>query len=824
MAARTNIRIFIQQLVFSFCAITGYVICFLAMPNPVAAAPEDELLPSLTTMLQAPTAVAVDADEFIYVVESGENSLLIFQPGGAYSKKLSGLDKPISVAVNNLGWIYIGNSGTGSVEIYDVESLQQVGVLGIGAGEFIKPIALAIDSHGAIYVADEKASTVKVFNPDGSHRFSFGEYGTNEGKLQHPTSIVINEVTGEILVLDVAEGMMTAFIQVFTLDGILKRRFAATWGVNGALLFRPLGMALDDTDRIYVSDTYTSQVAIYNSAGNYIGHLNGVDHPLHTPLGMTYSAETSQLFVTSLRSASIEVFTRADIDSIVATAEEKVDSDSDRLPDDYENQYASLDPSDPSDASKDPDQDGFTTLQEYQTNSDPYSATSNPGTLSFSLSNIIVDEETTSVALTVERSGGSVGAVAALCFTTELNATTGNDFSPVSTWLVWADGDSTPKTCTVPLIDDTDLEDAESFQLDLSSPSGGVLLGVLDSLTVTIMDNDGSAVANDFNGDRKSDLLMRNTGSNSWHYYPMDGKEILSGEGEANLMIEPGWQVVGVDDFNGDGKADLLVRNARTHQWYYYPMDGKAILPGEGTVNLPLDSNWQVSGTGDIDGDGKADVLLRHTGTYNWYYYPLDGKEILAGKGEVPISMDPQWTIAGIGDFNGDDKADVLLRHARFHLWDYYPLDGKVVLADKGRVSLMRDPEWKMAGIGDFNGDSNDDVLLRNTTTHQWYYYPMNGRQILANQGLAALPESPDWNVATIGDNNGDGRADVLTRHTHTHQWHYYPMNGREVLNGEGMIDLTADPNWIPVTPLHCCNQKPMGVRRFRSGSRSFTR
>ena len=113
-----------------------------------------------------------------------------------------------------------------------------------------------------------------------------------------------------------------------------------------------------------------------------------------------------------------------------------------------------------------------------------------------------------------------------------------------------------------------------------------------------------------------------------------------------------------------------------------------------------------------------------------------------------------------------------------------------------GLAGLTRNLDWHVAGIGDLNGDGRDDVLLRHTDS-RWYYYPMNGRRFLTDaRGYAGLTRNLAWQVAGIGDLNGDGRDDVLLRHTDS-RWYYYPMEGRSYLaDARGYANLTRNPDW----------------------------
>src|SRR5438094_7633484 len=137
----------------------------------------------------------------------------------------------------------------------------------------------------------------------------------------------------------------------------------------------------------------------------------------------------------------------------------------------------------------------------------------------------------------------------------------------------------------------------------------------------------------------------------------MDGLAIKPTEGYVRTVADTTWQVAGIGDFDGDGKADILWRNANTGQNYLYPMDGVAIKPTEGYLRTVADTTWQVAGIGDFDGDGKADILWRNSSSGENYIYLMNGTAILT-EGYLRSVADPAWQVKGVGDFDGAGKAD----------------------------------------------------------------------------------------------------------------------------------------------------------------------
>ena len=343
--------------------------------------------------------------------------------------------------------------------------------------------------------------------------------------------------------------------------------------------------------------------------------------------------------------------------------------------------------------------------------------------------------------------------------------------------------------------------EAGTFSLDRSERvvNPAVLVESVRASAANLTAYPSSSQLGDFNGDGKDDVLLRHR-DGRWHYQPMDGRNPLRGAGAVDLPQDWRWRLAGIGDFGGDGKDDVMLRHL-DGRWHYAPLDGRTLLSGGGDVGLNPNPDWAVAGIGDLNGDGRDDVLVRHKKTGRWHYTALNGGRRIAGSGTVELPRSLNWQMAGLGDLNGDGRDDVLIRHKKTGRWYYLPMNGRFFSAGRGSADLEASLDWRLAGIGDLNGDGKDDVLLRHKDG-RWRYYPMNGRLPASGGGLINLTRSPDWRVAGIGDLNGDGRDDVLIRHKNG-RWHYYPLDGRRRLSGGGAADLPRSLNWLLAWEVH---------------------
>lgn len=125
--------------------------------------------------------------------------------------------------------------------------------------------------------------------------------------------------------------------------------------------------------------------------------------------------------------------------------------------------------------------------------------------VSFNIASNGAVTEGASSAFTVSKSGTTSNSCSVSYATASGTATSGSDFTAKSGTLAFT-STQTSQTVTVATIDDAIVESAETFAMNLSSPTGGATLGAPSSATATINDNDANSCSGvSFSVDSPSD-------------------------------------------------------------------------------------------------------------------------------------------------------------------------------------------------------------------------------------------------------------------------------------------------------------------------------
>jgi peptidyl-Asp metalloendopeptidase len=267
----------------------------------------------------------------------------------------------------------------------------------------------------------------------------------------------------------------------------------------------------------------------------------------------------------------------------------------------------------------------------------------------------------------------------------------------------------------------------------------------------------GKRPRNDFNGDGKSDIALWNASLSYLGYWIMNGSVYT---GSSGFGVNAGQEPVVAGFPATIPQSALLTRNTSTRTLFSYIWNGST--HGINTVGGYGDG-WVVIGQGDINGDGKDDLLWRFPANGLFAYWLMDGAVYLGGQTYSPPSY---YSVSAIADFNGDGRTDLLWndtigRNASIWLSTGNGFDARLI----GNYGTT----WNMVGAADVTGDGKSDILLRDNANAYLAYWRMDGA---VYQGGAAYGLASDRQLLTTGDFDGDGIEDaVITRASDRSLW-----------------------------------------------------
>ncbi|MFE1438306.1 FG-GAP-like repeat-containing protein [Streptomyces sp. NPDC058739] len=276
-------------------------------------------------------------------------------------------------------------------------------------------------------------------------------------------------------------------------------------------------------------------------------------------------------------------------------------------------------------------------------------------------------------------------------------------------------------------------------------------------------------------------------------------------ERECHYPAYPSWysaatpEAAGFGDLNGDRKADVLVRDKAGRLWF---------LPGNRTGKLIGSGGWNsmnaLTRHGDFSRDGREDLIAREAATGKLWLYPgtstgTFGSRRLIGSG----GWNSMSRIHAFGDLTGDSRSDLIaVEKATGKLW-LYPGTSTGTL---GARKLIGSGGWNsmnaLVAVGDVNGDARPDLYAREAATGKLWLYP--GRT--AALGARTLVGSTGWKVVSefvgVGDVTGDARADLVTTSTSGYIGETCRGVGCQITRpgrGDGTLDPgeVSDPYWF---------------------------
>ena len=239
-----------------------------------------------------PAGLALDSDGTVYCSDEYRNLIFVYdgdgrllgQWGEAGSEE-GQMKGPSGLAFDGEGNLHVVDSLNDRVQKFTKEGGPLGGWSGSGTGDgqLDRPWGITVDGKGDVHVADWGNDRVQKFSPDGEFLMSFGSNDDGDG-LDHPADVAVDG-DGDVYVTDWGnkrvqiydrDGALIATLRgdatelsawanqtFYTNPEVVDRYDRAKDLSEHALFERPLGIAVDEQDRLIVTETNRCRLQIY---------------------------------------------------------------------------------------------------------------------------------------------------------------------------------------------------------------------------------------------------------------------------------------------------------------------------------------------------------------------------------------------------------------------------------------------------------------------------------------------------------------------------------------------------------------------------------
>lgn len=219
--------------------------------------------------LKKPIAVAADEKGNIYVSDA-QKGILVFNSIGRVIKTID-LGKltdgqviyPTDLMLDKAGQIYLATGTKLGVLILNADGKLKAKIIPIdvlkegGSPEVVSINRLTIDARERIYLMSEEVGRIYVYERPDAFLFRFGQKGGSIGKLSRPVGIAVDSANELIYVVD----YMRHAVSIYNLEGVFLQEYGGS-GKDAGWFNHPNQICIDNKQQLLIADTFNHRIQI----------------------------------------------------------------------------------------------------------------------------------------------------------------------------------------------------------------------------------------------------------------------------------------------------------------------------------------------------------------------------------------------------------------------------------------------------------------------------------------------------------------------------------------------------------------------------------